>query len=152
MGDVPLGPQAAHDPDAPMKILKRRHPHPEIPLVSTADVSFLLLIFFLSTTIFVTQRGISLELPGPADRPLLLEPSTLIHVRVEGDRSVRVDGEVVSPDGLGRTLRERLRAKPGLVVRLTIDPAAPYSAMVQTLDQVKLSGARQISLQKSGDG
>ena len=24
-----------------MKILKRRHPHPEIPLVSTADVSFL---------------------------------------------------------------------------------------------------------------
>jgi len=134
-----------------MKILKRRHPHPEIPLVSTADVSFLLLIFFLSTTIFVTQRGISLELPGPADRPLLLQPSKMVQVSVQGDQSVRVDGEVVAAGAVGRMLRQRLRANPDLVVRLTIDSAAPYSALVQTLDQVKLSGARQVSLQKSGE-
>lgn len=134
-----------------MKILKRRHPHPEIPLVSTADVSFLLLIFFLSTTIFVAQRGISLELPGPADRPLLLQPSKMVQVSVQGDQSVRVDGEVVAAGAVGRMLRQRLRANPDLVVRLTIDSAAPYSALVQTLDQVKLSGARQVSLQKSGE-
>ncbi len=134
-----------------MKILKRRHPHPEIPLVSTADVSFLLLIFFLSTTIFAAQRGISLELPGPMDRPLLLEPSKMIRVSVQADQSVRMDGEEVVAGTLGRSLREKLRAKPDLVVRLSVDPAAPYAALIQTLDQVKLSGARQVSLQTSGE-
>jgi biopolymer transport protein ExbD len=44
-------------------------------------------------------------------------------------------------------LVERLAATPGLVVRLRIDPAAPYAAFVGVLDQVKLAGARQLSLE-----
>ncbi len=134
-----------------MKILKRRHPHPEIPLVSTADVSFLLLIFFLSTTIFAAQQGITLELPRPGDRPLLLEASRTIRVGVGADRSVRVDGAVVPVEGLARELRAKLGRKPDLVVHIAVDPEAPYAILVETLDQVKLSGARQVSLQTGGE-
>ncbi len=130
-----------------MKILKRRHPHPEIPLVSTADVSFLLLIFFLSTTIFATQRGISLELPGPAARALPFPDSKTAHAFVAADESVTLDGVVVPLDALAGAIRVKLRETPDLLLALRIDPAAPYAALVSALDQVKLAGVRQVSIE-----
>ena len=133
-----------------MKVLKRRHPHPEIPLVSTADVSFLLLIFFLSTTIFATQRGISLELPRPGERHLLLSPTKVALLSVSADQSVTLDGVVVPMETLGHAIQMKLREKPDLTLILTIDPAAPYAALVGALDQVKLAGARQVSIQTGG--
>ena len=134
-----------------MKILKRRHPHPEIPLVSTADVSFLLLIFFLSTTIFAAQRGILLELPRRGDKPIVLPASKVARVLVRADQTVQLEGDIVPMDGLGHSLQAMLALKPDLLVRLAVDPAAPYAALVQALDQVKLSGARQISIQPAGE-
>jgi len=134
-----------------MKILKRRHPHPEIPLVSTADVSFLLLIFFLSTTIFATQRGISLELPGPAERALQVPASKIAHAFVAADESVTLDGVVVPPGSLAGAIRLRLQETPDLLLSLRIDPAAPYAALVSALDQVKLAGVRQVSIE-TGEG
>lgn len=130
-----------------MKILKRRHPHPEIPLVSTADVSFLLLIFFLSTTIFATQRGISLELPRPGQPPLTLPRGKTSFAVVAADQSVTLDGAPVAMESLAQAVRAKLRAKPDLLLVITIDPRAPYVSLVAALDQVKLAGARQVSIQ-----
>ena len=134
-----------------MKILKRRHPHPEIPLVSTADVSFLLLIFFLSTTIFATQRGISLELPGPGAHAVAFPDSKTAHAFVAADESVTLDGVVVPPGSLAGAIRLRLQETPDLLLSLRIDPAAPYAALVSALDQVKLAGVRQVSIE-TGEG
>jgi biopolymer transport protein ExbD len=134
-----------------VKILKRRHPHPEIPLVSTADVSFLLLIFFLSTTIFATQRGISLELPRPGEPARVFPIAKTARAVVAADQSVTLDGVVVPMEALGNAVRMRLRDTPDLLLVLTVDPAAPYAALVQALDQVKLAGARQVSIQ-TGSG
>jgi len=133
-----------------MKILKRRHPHPEIPLVSTADVSFLLLIFFLSTTIFATQRGISLELPRPGEPARVVSLDKTARAVVSADQSVTLDGVAVPMEALGNALRLKLRETPDLLLILTVDPAAPYMALVQALDQVKLAGARQVSIQTGG--
>ena len=134
-----------------MKILKRRHPHPEIPLVSTADVSFLLLIFFLSTTIFATQRGISLEMPRPGEAPLVFPAAKTARAFVAADQSVTLDGVVVPLEALAGAIRMKLSQTPDLLVVLTLDPAAPYAALVGALDQVKLAGARQVSIQ-TGSG
>jgi biopolymer transport protein ExbD len=130
-----------------MKSLRRRHPHPEIPLVSTADVSFLLLIFFLATTVFTVERGILLGLPVPGAPPTAARPDRIARVTVNADRTLRLDGDTVGIGALKELLRARLRREPGTLVTLEVHPRAPYEALVQTLDQVKLSGAREISLQ-----
>jgi biopolymer transport protein ExbD len=130
-----------------MKPLRRRHPHPEIPLVSTADVSFLLLVFFLSTTVFQVERGILLGLPVPgAAARQAVRTDRIARVTIGADRSVRLDGEAVGAGALRDALRLRLRREPATLVTLEVHPRAPYDALVQTLDQVKLSGAREVSL------
>ncbi|HXF59110.1 MAG TPA: biopolymer transporter ExbD [Candidatus Saccharimonadales bacterium] len=130
-----------------MKIVKRRHPHPEIPLVSTADVSFLLLIFFLSTTIFATQRGISLELPRPGEPARLLPNGKTARAVVAADQSVTLDGVVLPMESLGGAVRTKLQATPDLLLVLSVDARAPYASLIAALDQVKMAGARQVSIQ-----
>ena len=132
-----------------MKPLRRRQPHPEIPLVSTADVSFLLLIFFLSTAMFSAERGIVLGLPVPGAPQRLVRPERVARVTVEDGRRVVLDGVLIEPRALKSALAARRRAEPDLIVELTVRPAAPYASLVLALDQVKLSGVRDITL-KSG--
>jgi biopolymer transport protein ExbD len=134
-----------------MKPVRRRHPHPEISLVSTADVAFLLLIFFLSTATLSVERGILLGLPLPGAAELVLRPDRVARVAVAADQALSLDGAAISPDGLKKALISRLRQAPDLVVTLAIDRRAPYAAVVEALDQIKLSGARQISLRTEGE-
>ncbi len=134
-----------------MKPLRRRHPHPEIPLVSTADVAFLLLIFFLSTATMSVERGIVLGLPAPGAVEVMLRPDRIARVTVDGDRRVSLDGTEMSPEQLRRALAAKIREQPELLVTLSIDRQASYAAMVGALDQVKLSGARRISLHTEGE-
>lgn len=131
-----------------MRILRRRRSHPEISLVSTADVAFLLLIFFLSTAVFAVERGIVLELPRPDAVPVSVPRDRVADVRIAADGSWSLDGAAVSPaDALARGIAARLRATPDLVVRITVAQAAPYAALVASLDQVKIAGARAITIQ-----
>lgn len=129
-----------------MKIATRRHPHPEIPLVSTADVAFLLLIFFLSTTILNVERGIVLTLPGTGERVLVAEGTRVADLAVASDESLRLDGRPVPAGRLRDAVAGLLARDPNVLLRITVGPRAPYEALVGALDQVKLAGARQISL------
>lgn len=129
-----------------MKLLRRRAPSPEIPLVSTADVAFLLLIFFLSTTILNVERGIVLALPGPGERVILPADRHIADLQVGPDALAHLGDLHVPVDRLRWAIATRLATDPDLLVRITVDPKAPYAALVTALDQVKLSGAREISL------
>jgi biopolymer transport protein ExbD len=129
-----------------MKPLRRRHPHPEIPLVSTADVSFLLLIFFLATTVFQVEAGSSSDSRFRA-RP----PSSRAPTASPGSRWAKIarSSSTAKPVALGslkEALRLRLGREPRTLVTVEVHPRAPYDALVQTLDQVKLSGVREIAL------
>jgi len=50
-----------------MKLIKKSRPNADIPEASMADIGFLLMIFFLVTTTFEVQKGISYRLPKKAD-------------------------------------------------------------------------------------
>jgi biopolymer transport protein ExbD len=130
-----------------MKPVRRRHPHPEIPLVSTADVSFLLLIFFLSTAIFASERGIVLGLPIPGTSETVARGDRIARLTIAADQSVLLDGKEMPRERLREALAARLRIDPELLVALAVDGHAPYAALVATLDQLKLAGARRISLE-----
>lgn len=46
-----------------VQIRKKKKPDPEIPTSSMADISFLLLLFFLVSTVIDVDTGIGLTLP-----------------------------------------------------------------------------------------
>jgi biopolymer transport protein ExbD len=129
-----------------MKLVRRRHPHPEIPLVSTADVSFLLLIFFLSTATLSVERGILLGLPSRGEGKVLVRPDRVARVSVLEDRSVALEGRPLGSESLRNALASRVAADPMVLVQLTIASGAPYASVIEALDVVKRAGVRNIAL------
>ncbi|HEX9899269.1 MAG TPA: biopolymer transporter ExbD, partial [Candidatus Methylomirabilis sp.] len=57
-----------------------------------------------------------------------------------------VDGQPVSLSMIKPMVKERAAANDKLVVSVEPDRAAPYKAMIDILDELKLAGAKRISL------
>ena len=126
----------------------------EIPTASMADIGFLLLIFFLVTTVIADERGLSLVLPERRSEEIEIHPSNLLTFYVAGDGVVEL-GRGDSPDRLTIELdeveaitRQELAANPRLIVSLQTAPEAAYVDMMDALDEVKLAGATRISLEE----
>jgi biopolymer transport protein ExbD len=133
-----------------MRIARRRSSSPEISLVSTSDVAFLLLIFFLSTAALSVERGLLLELPRAGDAAAAVPASRILTLEVGAEGTFQLEGDPTDADEIRPALASRLRAAPTAVVRLLVHERAPYHAFVTALDQVKLAGARQVSLEPGG--
>jgi biopolymer transport protein ExbD len=137
-----------------MAMLKRQSKvSDEIPTASMADIAFLLLIFFLTTTVFDQEKGLPLVLPEAQAEEVQVSQKNIIHFLVQEDGSVVVKrGEstaeqVVSPTQVEGIMRQEIANNPEIIAAVKTAPDAPYRAMVAVLDQLQLAAAQRISLQ-----
>ncbi len=73
-----------------MAIMKRKQKvSDEIPTASMADIAFLLLVFFLTTTVFNEEKGLPIVLPEQAEEQEV-SPKNLIFFIVQPDGTVVV--------------------------------------------------------------
>jgi biopolymer transport protein ExbD len=126
--------------------IKRRRASEEIPTTSMADVAFLLLIFFIATTIFDVEQGITLLLPGVGGKTTKVNPKNVMRITTDAAGSVFVDGKPVQVENVQGITEKRLAENPKLIVSIESDPESRYGAMIAVLDQVKLARAPVISL------
>ncbi|MGD8495613.1 MAG: biopolymer transporter ExbD [Gemmatimonadales bacterium] len=137
-----------------MAILNRKERvSDEIPTASMADIAFLLLIFFLTTTVFNEEKGLPIVLPEAEQEQVDVSAKNLIFFLVQPDGSVVVrrgeseQEQVVAYNQIENLLRTELAANENLIAAIKTAPSAPYKAMINVLDEVKLAGAERISLQ-----
>jgi biopolymer transport protein ExbD len=132
-----------------MPRIHRLRPPTHIPQASLADMAFLLLIFFIATTTIGEEYGLLLTLPAgsrsAAAVPVRRENVLVITTDPSGDRFF-ADDEPVELTRLRDIIRARQAAEPALIVSVEPDRSAPYRAMIDILDELKLAGARNISL------
>ena len=118
----------------------------EFQAASMADLGFLLLIFFIVTTVFAIEQGIPHVLPGRARPITTLKAADVLEIRAHADRSVDAAGVRIPPSSVRRLVEARLAHDPELVVVLATAPDATYGVMVNILDQLKLARCPRISL------
>jgi biopolymer transport protein ExbD len=124
-------------------------PAQEIPTASLADISFLLLIFFLSTTMFAVERGIPLVLPGAGSATVKVKRSSVAVVRANPDGSIEIDKQPVALGRLRTIVEAKLAENGDLIVVLETHPDSEYGLMVDILDELRLADARRISLKST---
>ncbi|MEN8143925.1 MAG: biopolymer transporter ExbD [Gemmatimonadota bacterium] len=136
-----------------MGILKRRERvSDEIPTASMADIAFLLLVFFLTTTVFNEEKGLPIVLPEKSEE-VEVSAKNLLFMLVQPDGSIIVkrgeseQEQVVTYRQIEGILRQELAGNPNLIAAVKTDPAAAYRHMINVLDEVKKAGAERISLQ-----
>jgi biopolymer transport protein ExbD len=135
-----------------MAILKKKNrPEGEIPTSSMADIAFLLLIFFLVTTIFDEEKGLSIVLPESGNEAEVSQKNVL-HLTIQPNGVVEVKrGE--SPQiqqaraaDIAGIWRLEVGQNPNLIAAVKTAPQAPYRYMIDVLDQLQAVGAERVNL------
>jgi biopolymer transport protein ExbD len=124
----------------------------EVPMSSTADIAFLLLIFFLVTTVFPKDKGLAIVLPEQAEE-IAVSQKNIIHLIVQPTGIVDVKrGESqqiqqMRPQEIEGLWRNEVTANPNLIAAVKTHPDAPYKFMIDVVDALHSAGAERISLQ-----
>ncbi|MBC8425401.1 biopolymer transporter ExbD [bacterium] len=131
---------------------KRKRGMGEIPMSSTSDVAFLLLIFFIVMPMKQDELGISLVLPGKAEKQdtVKIRQTNVATIKVHANHSLTLDGTAVRLSDIQNAIRQRWESNDKTVVILETHPDADYGMMIACLDEVKLSGARKFTLKTTG--
>lgn len=131
---------------------KKNRTSGEIPTSSMADIAFLLLIFFLVTTVFDEEKGLQVVLPE-AQQEVQVSQRNILHLTVMPGGTVTVKrGEspleqTVSVGDIEAIWRLEVSQNPNLIAAVKTHPDAAYRHMVAVLDQLQLAGSERISLQ-----
>lgn len=124
---------------------------PEINSGSMADISFLLLIFFLMTTTIATDRGIMLQLPPKPEQnqqqTVEIQERNLFKIYLNSKDNLLVEGDPMDDMNRLKTLVKEFvlnyKANPGLsdspeaaVISFKTDRGTTYERYLEVLDVV----------------
>lgn len=116
----------------------------QIDLTPMLDVVFIMLIFFIVTTSFVKESGITVNQPSAETTAKQEGNNILIAISVNGE--VWIDKQMVDVYAL-RGHVERLRAEsPEAAVIIQADEQARSGLLVEAMDQVRLSGIENYAI------
>ncbi len=120
-----------------MALIKKRKVDSEIFTGSMADVSFLLIIYFMLTSVFSATRGLDFALPEDTAQQPEIKQEDSIDVHVTADGTIQVDGETMPLDKLLTYVGNKLKQNPEKPVILRTDPKASYGDMVRVFDELR---------------
>ncbi len=123
-----------------------------IPDASMADIAFLLIIFFMAAAVFAREKGLTMLLPEKGETVKIAGRNIMqIYVSPEGKVLLEeANGTLKQYDDLldvRKKVEEAVkRTKDSISIALKVSRLAPYSVMIDVLDQVKMGKATRISL------
>jgi len=121
---------------------------PKIELSSMIDCIFILLIFFIVTTVFVEEPGVEITKPA-AFTDVDLEKNSII-IAVTADNKVVYGGREIGIAGVGPRVRQ-LIARDNLPVIIQADERAQHGVFSDVWSEVKNAGAKKISVSTRND-
>lgn len=117
---------------------------PEINLSPLIDVVFLLLIFFMVTTVFPEKDGIIIEKPDSEHAVSLTDKNIIVKIDLNG--KAYYQDNVVSLEDLRKILTVQLQINPNLPVIIHADKQTRTKDLLKIIDAAKSSGAKQLGL------
>ena len=125
---------------------KRKRTSSEVNGSAMSDIAFLLLIFFLVTTIFAVEQGIPLALPGQESTSVKMNRKNLLIIKAFPNGSITLDKKPITLLEIKGEVESRTAENSKLVVVIETHPDTDYGLMIDILDELKLASARTISL------
>ena len=122
---------------------------PEFMIIPMIDIIFFLLVFFMMSTLYmVEQRTLPVNLPQAA--AARQDNSRNIAISLLADGRVAFEQEEMPLALLGKRIQGEVAARPDNSFILRADKDVRYESVIAVLDEIKLAGARKVSLANEG--
>jgi biopolymer transport protein ExbD len=115
----------------------------EINMAPLIDMVFILLIFFIVSTTFVEESGVTVDKPEAVSASQLEKKSIILAITSQG--KVVYAGRDIGTAGVRGTVRNILR-KTKMPVIIQTDKTVPAELLVHVIDEAKLGGSERVSI------
>lgn len=133
-----------------MKIRTKRRALEEIPLASTADIAFLLIVFYLAASSLLEFRGVQIPLPKKDAPPMQVLRKDIFRIKVNAAGAFSHEGKTLSADQLATAVREALASNAQLVAIVSISPDAPVEVAPRLIQLLQKNQVTRLSLSMEG--
>ena len=127
--------------------VNRAEDRTDINISPMIDMVFILLIFFIVTTVFVEEQGINVDKPTPAppktDQKENDEPVMFL---VTANNQIEFDKQPIQLSRVETIVRDALSQNSDLPVIMRVERGALAGIMIQVMDRARLGGADKISV------
>ena len=121
----------------------------EINISPLIDIVFILLIFFIVTTVFVEESGVGVDRPQSASVSMSESESLIFEVDARGQ--VILDGKEVGVAGVRALVRDKaVREESPVIVKAL--KGAHAGVVMSVVDEARMGGAENVSLATDKDG
>ena len=127
------------------RIAARRPSQSQIPMASTGDIAFLLIIFFLVGTTFRTAQGLKVVLPNAMSTERILKKRNVQNLWIDKAGRISVNDNLVTVPTVTPILVEKVVENPDLVVVLQADQDVPYGYVTDVLEALKAARALKVT-------
>ncbi len=130
---------------ARLRFRKKTRVEQEIPTGPMADISFLLIIFFMVTTTFVVYRGFIVDLPEATQIDAIKSRRNMVTVWIGSDGRMMVDEFNVGLEDVANVVNKKLQENPRVVVMVKSDRNTPYRMVSGVIEELKKASANRVS-------
>ena len=116
----------------------------KIPTASMADIAFLLIIFFMVTTIFKLEEGLPITLPR-SEAGEKIPREKIAHIWIDRRGVISIDDLVISAADIEPLIKVKINENPALIVSFNTDDKAAYQVVNEAMERLKLANALRVS-------
>ena len=116
---------------------------PFIPTSSMGDIVFLLLIFFMVTTVFRKETGLPVELPR-AEAGEEAQRELIANIYIDRLGRISVDDRLVEPKHIRDLFTKKVNENILLIVSFKTDQMTPYEVVSDVMEGLKEANAVRV--------
>ncbi|MDW7682143.1 MAG: biopolymer transporter ExbD [bacterium] len=134
-----------------MKFSKKTKAETGIPTASMPDIIFMLLIFFMVSTVFKEFRGIPVRLPAARKIEKLPGKRNVAYIWADDRDRVSIDDKFVEISEIRRLMDQKLRDEiaPLRVVSMKIDERARMGFITKIQEELRETGGAALNVNYS---
>jgi biopolymer transport protein ExbD len=127
-----------------MKFRRKSGAAAVVPTSSMADLAFLLLVFFMVTTVFAKDRGLKIVFPVAEATERLPTKRNLANIWVNAGGNISIDDKIITTTMVAPMVSDKIGKNPKLTVILKIDRNAEYGIPQRVMEELKRAQAYKV--------
>ncbi len=128
-----------------MKFVKTTRPKSVIPTASMPDIIFMLLVFFMVTTVLREYEGLPIVLPSATKIEKLESKRNTAHLWVNKVGLVSIDDKRVPMPAVRNVIYAKLAANPKLTTSLKADKGTPMKIITDLHTELRNANALKVN-------
>jgi biopolymer transport protein ExbD len=109
-----------------------------------ADIAFLLLVFFMVTTIFKLEDGLPVEMPK-AEAGIKVPRELVQHIWIDKANHISINDKLVPVESIEPSIYAKLVGNPALVIAFNVDKNTSFKIVDEVMEQLKSANATRAS-------